>query len=109
MGKPARGNARAPPPEHIGREEATRGTETSKYPEERKSTEIPLVAASERGPAQTHARVSLGALPHVVLRGCSEGVPEAPLRVTKRGGSGTAWNGRRNRVTAPYANPHAPR
>jgi hypothetical protein len=29
----------------------TRGTETSKYPEEKKSTEIPLVAASERGPA----------------------------------------------------------
>ena len=27
----------------------TRGTETSKYPEEQKSTEIPLVAASERG------------------------------------------------------------
>ena len=29
----------------------TRGTETSKYPEEKKSTEIPSVAASERGPA----------------------------------------------------------
>ncbi len=29
------------------------GTETSKYPEERKSTETPLVAASERGSAQT--------------------------------------------------------
>ena len=26
----------------------TRGTETSKYPEEKKSTEISLVAASER-------------------------------------------------------------
>ncbi len=26
-------------------------TETSKYPEEKKSTEIPQVAASERGPA----------------------------------------------------------
>ena len=32
-------------------ERQTRGTETSKYPEEKKSTEIPLVAASERGPA----------------------------------------------------------
>ncbi len=31
----------------------TRGTETSKYPEEEKSTEIPGVAASETGPAQT--------------------------------------------------------
>jgi len=29
----------------------TRGTETSQYPEERKSTETPPVAASERGPA----------------------------------------------------------
>ena len=30
----------------------TRGSETSQYPEEKKSTEIPLVVASERGPAQ---------------------------------------------------------
>ncbi len=29
--------------------ERTRGTETSQYPEEEESTEIPLVAASERG------------------------------------------------------------
>ena len=29
----------------------TRGTETSKYPVEKKSTEIPLVVASERGAA----------------------------------------------------------
>ena len=35
----------------------TRGTETSKYPEEKKSTEIPLVAASERGPAEQSALV----------------------------------------------------
>ena len=31
----------------------TRGTETSKYPEEKKTKVIPLVAASERGTAQT--------------------------------------------------------
>ena len=37
--------------EYIGYVERTRGTETSKYPEEKKSTEIPLVAASERGTA----------------------------------------------------------
>ena len=48
MGEPKRGNARLSPPEPIGREKATRGTETSKYPEERKSTETALVAASER-------------------------------------------------------------
>ena len=29
------------------------GTETSKYPEEKKSTEIPPVAASERGAARS--------------------------------------------------------
>jgi hypothetical protein len=40
---------------HRGRLTArrTRGTETSQYPEEEKSTEITLVAASERVPAQT--------------------------------------------------------
>ena len=38
--------------EYIGLQERTRGTETSKYPEERKSTETPLVVASERGPAE---------------------------------------------------------
>ena len=31
----------------------TRGTETSKYPEEKKTIVIPLVAASEEGKAQT--------------------------------------------------------
>ena len=36
-------------PEYIGYKRRTWGTETSKYPEEKKSTEIPLVAASERG------------------------------------------------------------
>ena len=50
MGEP--GGSRLPPPrpERIGPEEATGGTETSKYPEEEKSSEIPLVVASERGP-----------------------------------------------------------
>ena len=33
----------------IGYTKLTRRTEPSKYPEEKKSTEIPLVAASERG------------------------------------------------------------
>ena len=35
--------------EYIGVVRRTWGTETSKYPEEKKSIEIPLVAASERG------------------------------------------------------------
>ena len=33
----------------------TRGTETSKYPQEEKTTVIPQVVASERGTAQTGA------------------------------------------------------
>ena len=51
MGKPTWGHAHVPSPEHIGRVEATWGTETSKYPEEKKSTEIALVVASERARA----------------------------------------------------------
>jgi hypothetical protein len=47
MGKP--GGARAPSPAR----EPTRGSETSQYPEEQKSTEILLVAVSERGRGQT--------------------------------------------------------
>ena len=47
MGKPDGGNT--PSPER----ELTQGTETSKYLEEKKSIEIPKVAASERGRAQT--------------------------------------------------------
>ena len=53
MGQPGRIHLRSPRAEHIGPEEGTRGTETSQYPEEKKSTETPLVAASERGRAQT--------------------------------------------------------
>ena len=41
------------PSRAIGRR--TRGTETSKYPEEEKTTVIPRVVASERGRAQTAA------------------------------------------------------
>ena len=36
-------------------QEGTRGTETSKYPEEKKETSIPVVAASEEGRGQTRS------------------------------------------------------
>jgi hypothetical protein len=49
MGQPGRGDARSRPPESIGRCEVSGGTETSQYPEEKKSTEIPQVVVSERG------------------------------------------------------------
>ena len=51
MGQPDPGNAGSLPAEHIGRVERTKGTETSKYLQEEKSTEIPQVAASEQGRA----------------------------------------------------------
>ena len=50
---PARGRPAPPGAELIGARGATGGTETSKYPEEEKSNEIPLVVASERGGGQT--------------------------------------------------------
>ena len=53
MGEPGRGNTRSPYDESIVIEEGTRGTETSKYPEEKKETSILLVAASEEGRGQT--------------------------------------------------------
>ena len=67
----------------------TGGSETSQYPEERKSNEIPPVAASERGLAQTG-----GFIP----RGCRAG--ESPAD-----GSAGAWKGAPERVTAPCAKP----
>ena len=42
----------------------TRGTETSKYPEEKKTTVIPRVVASEIGPAQTAGRNICGVRTH---------------------------------------------
>ncbi len=53
MGKPGGGHAPSPLTESIGQWGDTQGTETSKYLQEEKSKEIPLVAASERGTAQT--------------------------------------------------------
>ena len=57
MGQPTWGHAQVPSPEPpLVRSrvlEATGGTETSQYPEEKKSTEIPSVVVSESGRAQT--------------------------------------------------------
>jgi hypothetical protein len=53
MGKPTQVNTRVSPPESIGWMKTTQGSEPSQYLEEEKTTVIPLVAASERGTAQT--------------------------------------------------------
>ena len=55
MGEPAAHGA-ASGAEPMGVRRRTRGTETSQYPEERTSTETPLVAASGRGPGQRPRR-----------------------------------------------------
>ena len=54
------GNPAGSDPSHSFRREQTEGTETSKYLEEEKSTEMALVAASEQGPAQTDLLVGSG-------------------------------------------------
>ena len=60
MGQPSRGYLLAYC-EYIAIERRTRGTETSKYPEEKKTTVTPLVAASESGLAH-------GLEPYVLVR-----------------------------------------
>ena len=53
MGEPGWGNAQSPMNESIVHEEGTRGSETSKYPEEKKENSITLVVASEEVRGQT--------------------------------------------------------
>ena len=48
MGKPVESHLSSLPVEHIDRIEGSRGTETSKYPDEKKVITIVQVAASER-------------------------------------------------------------
>ena len=104
-----------PPPEHIRRGRATGGTETSKYPEEEKSNEIPLVAASERGPtAKPAAACSARALRR---RGCGASDAGGPRLPPARRQSGSVaerqgkagetglWPRRRNRDTRAVARP----
>ena len=45
-------------------QEGTRGTETSKYPEEKKEKSIPVVAASEEGRGQTQCLRTVGVADH---------------------------------------------
>ena len=61
MGKPSLVNPEESSAEYIGGAKATWGSEPSQYPQEEKTIVIPLVAASERGTAQTEV---------LALRGC---------------------------------------
>ena len=62
MGKPGQGHAWPTRTEYIGAWSPTQGTDTSKYLKEEKSNEIPQVAASERGLAQTGGKKFLPGL-----------------------------------------------
>ncbi len=53
----------------------TQGTETSKYLQERTSTETPQVVASERGPGQWHWWLKRNTLESVAVAG------DSPVRV----------------------------
>src|SRR5207245_7786289 len=55
--------------EYIGGFKQTQGTETSKYLEERTSTETPLVVASERGPGQWRTKDNRNTSGKLDLRG----------------------------------------
>ena len=94
-----------PHPNRIRCEEATGGTETSKYPEERKSTETPGVAASETGLSPNPRTCKRQGVAARGLRGAASREPALSGGVTKHHGSGTAWEGRPQRVRAPYADP----
>ena len=60
MGKPPLANPEGSSAEYIGGEKTTQGSEPSQYLQEEKTTVIPLVAASERGEAQTGVRAFRG-------------------------------------------------
>jgi hypothetical protein len=55
----------------IGFIKQTRGTETSQYPEERTSTETPVVVASEPGPGQCLRDIKLNDLERSAIVGDS--------------------------------------
>ena len=61
MGKPPLANPEGSSAEYIGGVKTTQGSEPSQYLQEQKTIVIPLVAASERGRAQTGV---------LALRGC---------------------------------------
>ena len=71
-------------PEYIGEQRQTRGTETSKYPEERTSTETPLVVASERGLGQCSNETNWNLLESWAIAG------DSPVQVTLVGDSSKA-------------------
>ena len=64
MGKPSLANPGESFAEYIGGAKTTWGSEPSQYPQEEKTIVIPLVAASERGTAQTIVLARWGCRAH---------------------------------------------
>ena len=86
MGKPGGSHVPSSMNESIVHEKGTRGTETSKYPEEKKETSISKVAASEMERAQTEEHA---------FRGC--GPAKCTLKISRTVLESTV-KGRKNRV-----------
>ena len=79
MGKPPLANPEGSSAESIGGVKTTQGSEPSQYLLEKKTRVIPLVAASERGTAQTEV---------LALRGCRARHTELQTsRLVKRSGT----------------------
>ena len=72
MGKPPLANPEGSSAEYIGGVKTTWGSEPSQYPQEEKTIVIPLVAASERGPAQTRGHALWGCRAHQAARPSSD-------------------------------------
>ena len=68
MGKPGGSHVPSSSAEFIGGRKPTGGSETSQYPQEKKETSIPPVAASERGTAQTRCIYKLVSVVRLGLR-----------------------------------------
>ena len=86
MGKPSLVNPGGSIAESIGDVKTTWGSEPSQYPQEEKTIVIPLVAASERGLAQTRELALWGCRTvHMELQRCrlGEEVWKGPLEEVK--------------------------
>jgi hypothetical protein len=100
MGKPNWGHAQLPPSEHIGREEGTRGNDTSEYPEEQKESLDSLSSGERKGNSPNRIRESLWAL-RIGGSRTNMVVPQGGRGVTKRAGSRTVWKVCPKRVRGP--------
>src|SRR5437016_9516688 len=97
MRKRGGGNTPSPHAERIGVRGRTRGTETSKYPQEKKEN-IDSVSSGERKRNSPNRDVAR-----------RPGVEEAPRGLTKTVLSTSVWKVAPQRVTVPYATRTGPR